>query len=49
MHEPVLAERIDDAPVRHLASCRGELWAVQGSGLGRYLDASASGRTEGGA
>lgn len=45
-HEPVVAERIDDAPVRHLASCRGDLWAVQGSLLGRYVDAAATGRME---
>jgi ligand-binding sensor domain-containing protein len=46
MQEPVQAERIDDAPVRHLASCRGDLWAAQGSGLGRYVDVTAGGRAE---
>jgi ligand-binding sensor domain-containing protein len=44
--EPVQAERIDDGPVRHLASCRGELWAVQGSGLGRFVDGTAASRSE---
>ena len=34
----VQAERVDDGPVRHLASFHGELWAAQNSGLGRYLE-----------
>jgi hypothetical protein len=45
-HESAQAERIDDAPVRHLASCRGELWVVQGGGLGRYLDGANGSRAE---
>ena len=39
--ETVVAERVDDAPVRHLVSCQGELWAVQLGGLGRYVDPAA--------
>lgn len=41
--EVVEAERIDDTPVRHLASFQGDLWVVQLAGLGRYQDAAASG------
>jgi ligand-binding sensor domain-containing protein len=37
----VNAERVDDAPVRQLVSYRGELWAVQSPGLGRYLEGNA--------
>jgi ligand-binding sensor domain-containing protein len=46
----VSAERVDDTPVRHLVSCRGELWVVQGNGFGRYAEAAVNGmaRTEAG-
>jgi len=35
------ATRVDEAPVRHLASTRGELWLVHGNELGRWSDATA--------
>ncbi|MFQ5600861.1 MAG: hypothetical protein ACE5G2_09950 [Candidatus Krumholzibacteriia bacterium] len=38
----VAAQRVDDGPVRHLVSFKGELWAVQHSGLGKYLEGSAA-------
>jgi ligand-binding sensor domain-containing protein len=46
--DPIEAERLDDAPVRHMASLRGELWVVHAVGVGRYLEAGAqtSGRYE---
>lgn len=38
----VAAERIDEYPVRHLATHKGELWAVQHSGLGKFLEGSGA-------
>ncbi|UCE03381.1 MAG: hypothetical protein JSW67_04105 [Candidatus Latescibacterota bacterium] len=34
----VAAERIDEYPVRHLAAYRDELWAVQHSGVGKFIE-----------
>jgi len=34
----VAAELVEEAPVRQLASCRGDLWVVHGGGLARYAD-----------
>lgn len=36
----ITAERVDDAPVRGLATCKGELWVVQNIGLGRFAEGS---------
>jgi hypothetical protein len=46
--DSVEAERLDDAPIRHLASLRNELWVVHGAGVGRYFEVTAqtSGRYE---
>jgi hypothetical protein len=39
--ECAAATRVDDGPVRHLASFDGDLWTVQGGALGRWSDAVA--------
>lgn len=36
------AERVDDAPIRHLASYRGELWIASSGGLGRFVESDDS-------
>lgn len=38
----VEAERVDDAPIRHLASHRGELWVAAPGGLGRFVDSNGA-------
>ena len=43
----VEAERIEDSPIRQLASCRGELWLVHGGGLARYSSREPGNSIEG--
>jgi hypothetical protein len=42
----VEAELIEESPVRHLASCRGELYVVHGGGLARYTHRDAGNSIE---
>lgn len=40
--DSVAAAKLDDAPVRHLASHGGDLWCVLHTGLGRFVETSAA-------